>query len=93
MNVLKKLINIISKDIIFKNNKKIKIYESHSWKIAEIPEDFIILAKSKDSIEIIKHKEKEIYGFQFHPEHLVDKTEGDEIFLNLFNKIKNLTGN
>ncbi len=81
-------IKIVSDDIIFSDLKNIKVYENHIWRIKQLPEDFITLAESDNSIEIIKLKNKNIYGFQFHPEHLVNKTDGDEIFLNLFNQIK-----
>jgi GMP synthase (glutamine-hydrolysing) len=82
-------VSIISDNPIFANLEKIKVYENHIWKINEVPKDFNVLAESENSIEIIKHNQKEIYGFQFHPEHFMDKTQGDEIFLNLFNQIKN----
>lgn len=44
---------------------------------------------SKDGVEIIKHKQKIIYGFQFHPEMFPDQTQGDELFANLINLVQN----
>lgn len=36
-----------------------------------VPEDFLLLARSSGCVnEIMKHHEKDIYGFQFHPELL-----------------------
>jgi GMP synthase (glutamine-hydrolysing) len=61
----------------------LNVYESHHWVISQCPADFQILAESTDGPEIIKHKSRPIYGLQFHPENLVDQTEGDELFLNL----------
>jgi GMP synthase-like glutamine amidotransferase len=47
--------------------------ESHGWKVAVVPDDFEVLAKSVDSnglvvIEAIRSKDRLMYGTQFHPE-------------------------
>lgn len=63
------------------------VYEGHRWIINTIPSDFEVLAISEDGPEIIRHATRPIYGFQFHPENLVDQTTGDELFLNLFSKL------
>src|SRR3989338_1927139 len=74
---------------IFKDSfdRPIKVYESHKWIIQTLSKSLIGLAKSKDGYEVIKHKTKPIYGFQFHPELFVDKTYGNEIFERVFKKI------
>lgn len=64
-----------------------KVYEAHRWSITKLGRALLGLAKSKDGFEIIKHKTKNIFGFQFHPEMLVEKTVGDEIFNNLITKV------
>lgn len=46
----------------------IDVYEGHKIVIKEIPNDFISCAHSSHGIEIIKHINKPIIGFQFHPE-------------------------
>lgn len=68
--------------------KNVKVYEGHRWAIAKLPEDFEVLAKSETGPEIIKHKILPIYGLQFHPENFIDQTEGDKLFLGLFQSIK-----
>ncbi|NOX71442.1 MAG: TIGR00289 family protein [Candidatus Micrarchaeota archaeon] len=45
----------------------IEAYELHGHAI-EKPGDFDIIAESENCIEAIKHKKREIYGVQFHPE-------------------------
>lgn len=65
----------------------IKVFESHRYSIKTVPKEIDVLAKSKDGPEIIKHKTLPIYGFQFHPEKFVSKTEGDKVFLKVFYKI------
>lgn len=81
-------INIIKPDEIFRDMQSFKAYEKHTWKIKDLPECFTSLAKSEHSYEVIKHKQLPIYGFQFHPENMVDETQGDEIFMNLFRIIE-----
>ncbi len=44
-----------------------EVYSIHQNGI-KTNEEFNILAKSENSDQIIKHKEKEIYGIYFHPE-------------------------
>ena len=64
-------------DPIFKNlsSNKVKIQKRHNFYVSELPQDFISIAKSSTcDTEIIKHKEKPIYGFQGHPE--VSKGDG-----------------
>ncbi|MEM2131476.1 MAG: hypothetical protein QXM96_01815 [Candidatus Woesearchaeota archaeon] len=58
------------------------VYEIHNNSITK-PKDFIALAKIKNRILAIKHKEKEIYGLLFHPE--VRNKEIIENFLKLNN--------
>lgn len=45
------------------------VWMSHGDEIEKLPNDFEVLAKSSSNvISIIKHKNKDIYGTQFHPE-------------------------
>jgi GMP synthase (glutamine-hydrolysing) len=65
----------------------IKVYEGHRWAVSKLPEDFSLLAKSERGPEIIKHKTLPIYGLQFHPENMVDETQGDELFIKLLSHL------
>jgi len=47
--------------------KKFNAYALHTNGISKLSE-FKILARSKKSVQVIKHKSKEIYGVMFHPE-------------------------
>ena len=47
-----------------------------------------ILARSNTAIEVIKHKSKFIYGFQFHPEVIMSDNESTKILLNLIDLVK-----
>jgi GMP synthase (glutamine-hydrolysing) len=60
-----------------------KVYESHRWAIKKLPKSLVPIAWSKDGIEIFRHKDKPIFGFQFHPEVLLTKTDGKTLFKSL----------
>lgn len=67
----KETVTIIQDDPIFKglDTKELLLVKRHSYHVSELPSDFISLADSVTTPnEIIRHKEKPIYGFQSHPE-------------------------
>lgn len=58
-------------DPIFEGINKEEIYltRRHHFHVSDLPPDFICLAESEITPnEIIRHKDKPIYGFQAHPE-------------------------
>lgn len=58
-------------DPIFEGLKTNEVYFSrrHHFHVSDLPPDFISLAESEITPnEIIRHKDKPIYGFQTHPE-------------------------
>jgi len=59
------------------------VAEAHRFAIPSLPDTFDILATSFDGIELFKHKERPLWGLQFHPEYLPRETSGDEIFKNI----------
>jgi len=76
-------LTIIKENTLFeKVPKKSIVWESHNDEVTKIPDDFELLASSKDcKIQAMKHKQKPLYGLQFHPE--VEHTEyGEQIFKN-----------
>ena len=63
-------------------SKKSIVWESHNDEVIRLPKDFEILGESKNcKIQAMRHKKKQLYGLQFHPE--VEHTEyGEQIFKN-----------
>ena len=62
------------------------VWVSHNDEVAKLPKSFEILAESERcKIQAMKHKNKSIYGLQFHPE--VEHTEYGEQIFNNFIKI------
>ena len=50
-------------------DKTLFVYESHRYCVAKLPEGFESLASSSEcEHEIFSHKEKKMFGTQFHPE-------------------------
>lgn len=76
-------IEIVEKDDLFLNlPSKISVWSSHSDEVSELPKDFIHLARSKYcNYEAIKHKNRPLYGVQFHPE-VSHTNDGEDILLN-----------
>lgn len=63
-----------------------KVLMSHGDTVKTTPNGFKIIAKSGDAIAGIGNEEKNLYGFQFHPE--VDLTEnGMKMFENFIRKV------
>lgn len=58
-------IKTLQKNKLFEGN--FEGYELHNFSSIPSP-DFLILAKSQNCIQAIKHMQKEIYGLMFHPE-------------------------
>lgn len=77
-------IEILKTDRLFTGIANFKVYESHKWAITKLSDSLEGLARSVSGYEVIKHRTKPIFGFQFHPEMFEDKSCGDEIFNNLF---------
>jgi GMP synthase (glutamine-hydrolysing) len=82
-------LNIEKQIGIFKGvGDSLKVWASHKDEVITLPDDFEILASSsKCAIESMKHKDKDIYGIQFHPE-VQHTPRGGEIFENFYKLCK-----
>ncbi len=79
-------IQIIEKDKIFDSIEDSSWFQEAHSEFISLPKDFILLAKSEScQNEAMKHKNKNIYGIQFHPE--VSNKEGQTLIYN-FLRIK-----
>ena len=65
------------------------VWSSHKDEVHTLPDEFEIIATSSlCDIEAMKHKEKEIYGIQFHPE-VYHTPKGEFIFKNFYEICQN----
>lgn len=69
-------------DVILQGVTHLFVYEGHRWVTESVPPELIVLAESEHGVEAVKHTERMIYGFQFHPEKLSRETEGGRILKN-----------
>ncbi len=82
-------LQIVEQDPIFNGiNDKFKIVESHYDEIKVLPPDFILLASEKISpYQIIKHRNRPVYGIQGHPEYFSSKRPDTGTLIRNFLKI------
>ncbi|MEK7063402.1 MAG: gamma-glutamyl-gamma-aminobutyrate hydrolase family protein, partial [Patescibacteria group bacterium] len=76
-------IKVTKDDSIFGGRSEFEAYDAHRWVIADVPAEFEVLARSAHGPEVIRHKDRPLWGFQFHPEKMVDESYGDEVFNSL----------
>lgn len=88
-------LNLIEKnDPLFKGiQEKIEVWMSHSDRVEELPQGFYVIAQSENSpFAVVRNKEGNIYGVQFHPE--VSHTQyGTKILSNFIEHIAKLDKN
>jgi GMP synthase (glutamine-hydrolysing) len=82
-------VNLIDDDPVFDGlPDTIRVQESHRQALAELPSGFRHLAESSTSrIEAIAHKDRPIYGVQFHPERSDDKNPHGRTIIQNFVKL------
>lgn len=63
------------------------VVEHHQRSITKLWGDLMELYSSPYGTEVFKHGNKDIYGFQFHPECDIGSQRGDELFTSICNKL------
>ena len=75
--------------LLLDNLKGTQVWMSHADEIVSLPDMLEVIARSSNNvIAAVKHKEKPIYGVQFHPE-VVHSLIGKDIFKNFLFKVAN----
>lgn len=65
------------------------VFEGHRWVVNGLSPELDGLARSETGWEIVKHKEKPVYGVQFHPEVAEEgRDDGRKIFREIINALK-----
>ncbi len=82
-----KEITITKDDDVIGKKGKMSIYKNHKYAVTELPSELEVIAESKVGrktiIEAFKHKTKNIYGIQGHPEK---GGKAEQILYNALNK-------
>ena len=77
-------IEVVADHPMFGGREVFTVYENHLYGARTLPPLLKPLAMIGDVVSVLEHRERPVYGFQFHPEHLTDEQYGDEVFLRLF---------
>lgn len=79
-------VRILKEDELFAGfPEKITVWESHMDEVKTLPDDFELLATSEIcEVEAMRHKNKPIYGVQWHPE-VYHSQYGEELYRNFVN--------
>jgi len=80
-------VRILHQDPLFDGlGPVITVMERHAWQASDVPPELLLLASSGECpVEAVKHRDRPIYGVQFHPEGY-DKahSDGKTILRNFF---------
>lgn len=80
-------IDVVAGDPMFGGCASFEAYDAHRWVITSLPPELRVLARSAHGPEVIRHTDRLIFGFQFHPEKMVDVSYGDDIFHTLLSEL------
>lgn len=68
--------------------REFTVWASHNDEVRRVPSDFRVVARSEVcEVQAIEHKERPLFGLQFHPE-VEDTEHGMEIFRNFLNIVE-----
>ncbi|MCS7262794.1 MAG: glutamine-hydrolyzing GMP synthase [Aquificaceae bacterium] len=81
-------LRVLKRDSLFEGlPEEFDVWMSHADKVVRLPEEFDALASSQNSpFAVVRHKQKPLYGVQFHPE-VTHTQHGKEILSNFLFRV------
>jgi GMP synthase-like glutamine amidotransferase len=85
-------VNIVRSDPLFAGFRNtLLIREFHAYEVTQLPAEFDVLASTEECrVQVIRHKEKPLYGTQFHPERYDKEHPDGEVVLKNFLRLADL---
>jgi GMP synthase-like glutamine amidotransferase len=84
-------VKVVQKDPIFKGLPDIiRVQEYHSWEVKELAADLQLLGSTETCrVQAWRHRQRMLYGTQFHPEQSNDNyTDGFKLLTNFFEEAR-----
>lgn len=88
-------VRIVSRHPLFHRlGDVVRVQEYHSWEVNDLGGDLELLASSEDCrVQAFVHRQRPVYGTQFHPEQSSDNyPDGFQILTNFFRLARRLSG-
>jgi GMP synthase (glutamine-hydrolysing) len=86
---------VVQRDPLFDGlPDEICMIQNHYWAVTQLPSDLVLLARTDACpIQAFRHRERPIYGTQFHPErYTLDHPHGRQLLENFFHLIDKSQG-
>ncbi len=85
-------VNVVRQDPLFAGfGERLMIREFHAFEVTTLPAEFDVLASTAECrVEAMRHKEKPLYGTQFHPERYDAEHRDGEVLLKNFLRLAGL---
>ncbi len=80
-------VQIVQRDPLFEGlPDEIVVRQAHAYQVQQVPDEFLLLASTAEcTIQAIKHRQRLVYGTQFHPEVYDDQhPDGRTVVSNFF---------
>lgn len=77
---IKRIWNVKTTPFNFFDYQGGRVWSSQRWRITDLPDELECWCASSEGVEVFRHKQKPIYGLQFHPEHHTAHDDGRRIF-------------
>jgi GMP synthase-like glutamine amidotransferase len=79
---------VLRRDPIMGGQREARVFQSNRWIITDVGDELEVIAASDEGAEIIRHRKRQVFGVQFHPERRQGDNDGAKIFANIIKEIQ-----